>query len=75
LLKNENLNYNSTVPPIELKITALLILLKALFPALSFLAAAGALKGTDATSCMQSLSLMNKNIEFLVLSFEGKGFV
>ena len=45
------------------------------FPALSFLAATGALKGTDATSCVQSLSIMNINIEFLVLSFEGKGFV
>jgi hypothetical protein len=44
-------------------------------PFLSFLAAAGALKGTDATSCMQSLSLMNINVEFLVLSFEGKGFI
>jgi hypothetical protein len=64
------------VPPIELKIPALLTLLKALFPAaLSFLAAAGALKGTDATSCMQSLSLMNINIEFLVLTFEEKVFV
>jgi hypothetical protein len=62
------------VPPIELKITALLALLEALFPALS-LSAAGALKGTDATSCIQSLSLMNINIELIVLSFEGKGFV